>query len=163
MSDPVEPYVKTLEDELDWKLVDQLHGAVSQTSSYCFEIKKFCVTTLFVVIGIIIKFTKDNLDHSIFVTAILITVVFWFLDSVAYYYQVKLRGMMDRVRGSIFDRRKSKVIQTEPAKVIEPNRTNIKQSKLILNAAFNHSMWLYPILVIITLLLWASYFLGRIR
>lgn len=26
--DPI-PYTKTLEDELDWKLLDQLHGAVS--------------------------------------------------------------------------------------------------------------------------------------
>ena len=39
------PYTKTLQDELNWKLVDQLYGVVAQISGFCFEIKKFCVTT----------------------------------------------------------------------------------------------------------------------
>ena len=37
----MKPYVKTLEDELDWKLLDQLHTAVAQISNFCFEIKNF--------------------------------------------------------------------------------------------------------------------------
>lgn len=35
------PYIKTFDDELDWKLFEQLHGVVSQISSFCFEAKKF--------------------------------------------------------------------------------------------------------------------------
>ena len=70
-----EPYVKSLEDELDWKLLDQLHGAVSQISGFCFEIKKFCVTTTFIILTLLVKFTSDNLDQSLFITA-LITQVF---------------------------------------------------------------------------------------
>ena len=66
------PYTKTLQDELDWKLLDQLSGVVSQISSFCFETKKFCVTTLFVVMTLMVKFTSDKLDDSIFVAGLLI-------------------------------------------------------------------------------------------
>ena len=44
------PYTKSLQDELDWKLLDQLHGVVAQISSFCFETKKLCVTTEFIVL-----------------------------------------------------------------------------------------------------------------
>ena len=61
----IKPYAKTLQDELDWKLLDQLHGAVAQISNFCFEIKKFCVTTLFVAMTLIIKFTSDKLKSGV--------------------------------------------------------------------------------------------------
>ena len=51
------PYTKTLQDELDWKLLDQLHSVVAQISGFCFDTKKFCVTTEFVVLTLIVKFT----------------------------------------------------------------------------------------------------------
>ena len=35
------PYQKSLIDEIDFKIIDQLHGAVSQISHFCFEIKNF--------------------------------------------------------------------------------------------------------------------------
>jgi hypothetical protein len=54
------PYYKTLQDELDWKLLDQLYGVVAQISSFCFETKKFCVTTEFVVLTLMIKFTEGH-------------------------------------------------------------------------------------------------------
>ena len=97
MPDP-KPYTKSLQDELDWKLLDQLYGVVAQISSFCFEIKKFCVTTLFVVMTLMIKFTSDKLDHSIFVAGLLIPICFWFLDATGYFYQVKLRGTMESSR-----------------------------------------------------------------
>ena len=90
MSEKLEPYIKSLADELDWKLLDQLHNAVSQVSGFCFEIKKFCVITTFVVLTLLVKFTSDKLDHSLFVAGVLIPLCFWFLDSTGYYYQVKL-------------------------------------------------------------------------
>jgi len=49
---------KTTEEEIDWKLLDQLHAAVGQISSFCFEVKKFCVTTLFAAITP--AFRKDD-------------------------------------------------------------------------------------------------------
>lgn len=81
MSGETGAYTKTFEDELDWKLFDQLHGVVSQISSFCFETKKFCVTTAFVVLTLMINFTGDKLDHSLFVTGLVIPLCFWFLSN----------------------------------------------------------------------------------
>lgn len=77
----IQPYAKSLEDELDWKLLDQLYGVVSQISNFCFETKKFCVTTEFVVLTLLAKFTSDKLDQALFITGLAIPVCFWFLVS----------------------------------------------------------------------------------
>src|SRR5262245_5614196 len=110
MSVDATPYTKTFEDELDWKLFDQLHGVVSQISSFCFETKKFCVTTEFVVLTLMFKFTADKLDHSLFVAGLVIPLSFWFLDAVGYYYQVKLRGMMESIRVRLGDRNSRQIV-----------------------------------------------------
>jgi hypothetical protein len=90
-SDPkLSVYTRSLDDELDWKLIDQLYGIVSQISGFCFETKKFCVTTEFVVLAFLAKFTVNKLDHSLFVSGLVILLCFWILDSVAYFYQVKI-------------------------------------------------------------------------
>lgn len=163
MADATEPYVKSLEDELDWKLLDQLYGATLQVSNFCFEIKKFCVTTLFVVITVLAKFTQDKLDHSIFVTAVIITILFWFLDSVSFYYQVKLRGMMNSIRESIHKRSKTQIISNTISQAIQPDRIANKQYKLVFDAVFNHSMWLYGILSALTAIFWTAYGLGWLK
>ena len=75
--DEIKPYTRSLDDELDWKLLDQLHDAVSQISGFCFETKKFCVTTEFVVLTLFAKFTHDRLDHSLFVVGIVLPLAFW--------------------------------------------------------------------------------------
>lgn len=163
MATEPEAYTKTLDDELDWKMIDQLYGAVSQVSGFCFEIKKFCVTTLFVVLTILVKFTNDKLDHSIFATSLIITFVFWFLDSVSYYYQVKLRGMMDSIRASIHSRGKVSISLEKVSKAIEPSRIEQSQSERVFKSAFNHSMWLYSILFFITFAVWVAFGIGWIR
>ncbi len=157
------PYIRSLNDELDWKLLDQLHGAVSQISSFCFEIKKFCVTTLFVVLAFIVKFTSDKLDHSIFVTGLIIPLCFWFLDATGYFYQVKLRGMMESIRERLASDHSTKLIISLSTRVIEPSRVKASLYKRILLAGFNHSMWLYAILLIINFSIWGLYSLSIIK
>ncbi|MEG0483149.1 MAG: hypothetical protein RR569_08585, partial [Acinetobacter sp.] len=83
------------EKEIQIKLVDQLHNAVAQISNFCFEIKKFFITTLFVVLTFILTFTNKSLDIAIFITTYIISFCFWFLDATAYFYQVKLRAKID--------------------------------------------------------------------
>lgn len=145
----MEPYVKTLEDELDWKLLDQLHTAVAQISSFCFEIKKFCVTTLLAVLMFVLKFTSDKLDESIFIAGFLITFCFWFLDSIAYFYQVKLRGMMAAICEQLAARKKQQLVIYRKGSVIESSRVSAPIHKRILGAGFNHSMWIYALLILI--------------
>jgi len=154
-------YAKTLDDELDWKLMDQLHGAVSQFSSFCFEIKKFCVTTVFVLLSLIVSLTK-SVDLSMFVAGFVVPISFWVLDTTAYYYQVKIRGRMEDIRKSIINRSEVKIDIGDTTKIIEISRTKGGHAKRILEAAFNHSMWIYAILVGADLSVWFLHCLGVI-
>lgn len=141
-------YTKTFQDELDLKLLDQFHAVVLQLSGFCFETKKFCVTTEFIVLPLIAKFTKDKLDSSIFVAAFLIPICFWILDSVAYFYQVKLRGMMKEINNRLSLKEKNNKVIASPY-FIDNQRVDLSASKKIIDSLFNHSMWLYAFMVLI--------------
>ena len=92
----IKEYKKSLEDEIDWKIIDQLHSATLNFSTTSLELKKL----LFVLIGIavpsLIKLAGDKLDISLFITVYLLALTFWFLDSFTYFYQEKLREKMDK-------------------------------------------------------------------
>ena len=162
MPDDLKPYAKTFDDELDWKLLDQLHGVVSQISSFCFETKKFCVTTEFVVLAFLVKFTADKLDHSLFVAGLVIPVCFWFLDAVGYYYQVKVRGAMESIRTRLTTRNSTQLIAAAADRVISRERVDRPALRRASDAFVNHSMWIYAVLVFIDLLLWALFVAGTI-
>lgn len=157
------PYTKSLRDELDWKLLDQLHGVVAQISSFCFEIKKFCVTTLFVVMTLMVKFTSDKLDHSIFVAGLVIPACFWFLDATGYFYQVKLRGTMESIRQRLASRDEKPLVSEKGAVVIAPSRASASIRDRVVDAGFNHSMWLYLLLVLIDVVVWLLFVAGCIK
>lgn len=159
----MQPYTKSLQDELDWKLLDQLYGAVIQISNFCFEIKKFCVTTLFIVMTFVVKFTSDRLDNSIFATGLFISICFWFLDSMGYFYQVKLRGMMESIRHRLALRNGEKLESANGVVVIEMSRTFIPIYNRIFDAVFNSSMWLYVLLILLDLGVWLLFISGRIQ
>lgn len=163
MATETKPYAKSLEDELDWKLLDQLHGVVSQISSFCFETKKFCVTTEAVVLTLMVKFTVDKLDHSLFVAALAIPIAFWFLDAVAYYYQVKIRGTMELIRERIKSRNSQQIVDTGGEPVIAADRVHRNLFRRVFDAAANHSMWLYGMLVVADLAVWSLFVKGVIR
>ncbi|MEN9865647.1 MAG: hypothetical protein RL748_1237 [Pseudomonadota bacterium] len=163
------PYIKTFEDELDWKLLDQLHGVVSQISSFCFETKKFCVTIQFVVITLLAKFTKDQIADSLFVVGLLIPLCFWFLDAIAYYYQVKIRGSMELISIRLKTRNiPSLVISTEPdidesKHLIAGGRGTRKWYRRVFDALINHSMWIYGLMISLDGILWLLFWKGIIR
>lgn len=157
------PYTKSLQDELDWKLLDQLHSVVAQISGFCFETKKFCVTTEFVVLAFLAKFTKDSLDHSLFITGLLIALCFWFLDGVAYFYQVKLRGTMGVIRDRLASRSHEPIILDVRVKVIEDERIDGAIGTRIREAFFNHSMWIYYALLLLGAIAWILFALGAIK
>lgn len=147
------PYQKSCTDEIDFKVVDQLHGAVSQISGFCFEIKKICVATLFIVLTLIVKITNNKLDLSIFISSYCMILSFWFLDSVAYYYQIKLRGKMQEKLDGIENRNDNKKLTKHDGITnIEKKTKELWPFAKILNAGINHSMWLYLILFLLSLL-----------
>jgi hypothetical protein len=170
------PYTKTLQDELDWKLLDQLYGVVAQISSFCFETKKFCVTTEFIVLTLVVKFTNDRLNIAVFVTALVIPLCFWFLDATGYFYQVKLRGTMESIRARVSKRDDPSIVETDGtmlrdggsskgaggAHVISPERASAPTYRRVVQSAFNHSMWLYFLLIWVDLATWLLFRMHKI-
>ena len=150
-------YIKTVEDELDWSLLNQLHAVVLQIGTFCFRTKQVCLTVLIGVVGLITALTSDSLDTSVFVAGLLIPICFWFLDSVAFYYQVKLRGVMDDIRDRIQGRHTDEILRSPNVEVIADSRTDRPTLKKIQDAFINHSMWLYYLIMVVNCILWAAF------
>jgi hypothetical protein len=162
-------YEKSFEDQLDWTLLGQLYGAVSQISKFCFEIKKFCVTAEVLIVGLLTKFSNEHLDSSIFVAGIIIPLAFWFVDAVGYYYQKKLRGLMDNICATLIARNRDPVPKSSDVEAnraqedVEANRALKGWFKRAVRAGFNHSMWTYAILLLLDIAAWILFAIGRIR
>lgn len=142
-------YEKSVEDEIDWKIIDQLHSATLNFSSTSLELKKM----LFVLIGIavpsLIKLAGNQLDLSLFVTIYLFSLTFWFLDSLTYYYQEKLREKMDLRFIQIKERNIEPLIlsdQVQEVYTLEKNRTSADRIK---RAATNPSVRLYFFVILL--------------
>lgn len=142
-------YKKTLEDEIDWKIIDQLHTATLSFSTTSLELKKL----LFVLIGIavpsIIKLAGDKLDNSLFVTIYLLALTFWFLDSFTYFYQEKLREKMDTHFSSLKTRNAPPLEKTDETSedfTLENNRTS---SDRITRSITNPSVRLYFFVILL--------------
>lgn len=154
---------KTTEEEIDWKLLDQLHGVVAQISSFCFEVKKFCVTTLFAAITVVLSITLRRLDHSAFIVVFLIPPCFWFLDATGYHYQVKLRGMMEAIKVRLAKRGGNQILSVSGLEIISSSRTSAPVLRGVLASGFNHSMRVYFILTTLDLLAWLLFCAGHIQ
>ncbi len=155
-------YIRTVEDELDWSLLNQLHSVVLQMGTFCFRTKQVCLTVLVGVIGLITALTSDKLDTSIFVAGLLIPACFWLLDSITYFYQVKLRGVMDGVRDRIQSRNSNNQLLNQNSEIIENYRISSSSAKRVQNAFFNHSMWFYYLLILVNCILWVAFLNGII-
>jgi hypothetical protein len=88
-------YKSTFEDEVDWKIIEQLHSATSRFSSVSTELKKMYLILIGIAIPTIIKLSNNSLDLSLFVTLYIFTLTFWYLDSYTYFHQENLRSKMD--------------------------------------------------------------------
>lgn len=136
-------YKKSLDDEIDWKIIDQLHTATLNFSTTSLELKKL----LFILVGIavpsLIKLAGNKLDTSLFITIYLLAITFWFLDSFTYFYQEKLREKMDYHFSQIKARNSEILIVTDNNTnnfTIENNRTS---SDRIFRSITNPSVRIY--------------------
>jgi len=135
---------KTIKIELNLKQIDQLHNATLQFSNFCFEIKKTCITTIFIVLTFVVTFTNKKLDVSIFIISYIIVTCFWFLDSTAYFYQVKLRTNMKEKFNTVLTLSEQ---APENDAVIEDSRSNESIPKKLFSSLVNASMILYYLLL----------------
>lgn len=142
-------YKRSLEDEIDWKLIDQLHNSTLNFSSKSLEIKKILFVLLGIVVPTIIKLENDKLSWSLFFTLYVIVIAFWFLDSFTYYYQEKLREKMNEKFLKIKERNKEMKFITnnnECNYTIENTRT---EDRRLYRSVFNNSLAIYPVLLVL--------------
>lgn len=144
-------YEKSLEDEIDWKVIDQLHTATNFFASTSTELKKIFFTLIVIAIPTLIKLSGDKLDKALFISIFILTFLFWILDSYTYFYQDKLREKMNSLFNNIKDRNKTRNLQdnNEEEVTIEINRTSENRLK---RSLFNYSMFLYLLVFVINFL-----------
>lgn len=158
----IKEYKKSLEDEIDWKIIDQLHTATLNFSATSLELKKI----LFILVGIavpsLIKLAGDKLDTSLFVTIYILGLTFWLLDSFTYFYQEKLREKMDKHFGQIKKRNIEILILTKKIEedfTLENNRTSADRIK---RSLINPSVRLYMFVVGLNSIAYFLYLIGLI-
>lgn len=145
-------YRKSLEDEIDWKIIDQLHAATLNFSTTSLELKKLFFVLIGIAVPTLLKLAGDRLDLSLFITIYLLSLTFWLLDSFTYFYQEKLREKIDNHFTQI---RMRNVETTElPDYTLENNRTS---SGRIWRSLTNNSIKLYMVSIILNTLPFVLY------
>lgn len=156
-------YKKSLEDEIDWKVIDQLHSATVNFSKTSLELKKLFFVLIGIAVPSLIKLAHNKLDISFFITLYILTFTFWFLDSFTYFYQEKLREKMDKHFNQIKSRNKETLIMADNLKqeiTLESNRT---QEKRMWRSVSNPSVSFYFFLFVLNtigIILFLNKFIG---
>jgi hypothetical protein len=135
-------YKRSCLDEIEWTEIDQLHAATLQLSNSCYEYKKICVTFLGVAITALTAITKGIINDNYFLLSIIIIIGFLISDVLSYYYQRKLRGIMDKKIGKIAIRNDIQGYEI----------STLKMSRM--GALFNPSMILYYMLLGLSIGAW---------
>ena len=150
-------YKKSLEDEIDWKIIDQLHAATLNFSTTSLELKKLFFVLVGIAVPTLVKLAGDKLDLSLFVTIYLLSLTFWLLDSFTYFYQEKLREKMD----NHFTQIRTRNVETieNPDYTLENNRTS---SGRIWRSLTNLSIKLYIFSIILNTIALILYLIGVI-
>jgi hypothetical protein len=151
-----------IRDKLDETNVAQLHQAVVQFGSNCFELKKLCVTALFAAATLLATLTEKQLDTAFFVAALITVVIFWLLDAQSYYYQDKLRARMKKVSESIAQRHNVAGYVDGVGMPMSEKRENRVMSRRVAAALFNLSMFFYAAVGVIVLSLLLLHAFGYI-
>jgi hypothetical protein len=151
-------YKKSLEDEIDWKIIDQLHAATLNFSTTSLELKKLFFVVVGIAVPTLIKLAGDGLDLSLFITIYLLSLTFWLLDSFTYFYQEKLREKMD----SRFTQIRTRNVETIAIfdYTLENSRT---KSGRIWRSLTNLSVRLYMFSVVLNTLAFVLYLIGVIE
>lgn len=134
---------KQILDEQNKKAIEQLHATTLNISGQSFQIKKLCIVTLTSVSAF---FKATNVSGTLLSLAsfgIVITLLFYIVDSFMYYYQRNLRKTMIEEENKIYKRNHIKQ---------KNYRKELKNTDYS-SAFFNLSHTLYYILIIIFIVL----------
>jgi len=157
-------YIRSLDDEIDWKVIDQLHTATSNFSSTSLELKKLTIILIGIAVPAITKWANDKLDLSLFLVLYIIILAFWYLDGFTYYYQEKLREKMDSIFRDIKNRDTQQVLSEGRLNLegytIEPARNSKNRLR---RSVFHISLRLYIVLLFLNSIGLVLFLLGVIK
>lgn len=152
----MEEYKKTLEDEIDWKMIDQLHNATNNFSSSSLEFKKIYFVLLGIITPIIFKLANNKFDISLLITPLCLSIFFWILDVITYYFQENLRAKMKNHFKEL-KKRNSTGTNSNDEYTLENDRTSKTRLR---RSFFNASSMFYPIIIVFDIVLIISYYAG---
>jgi hypothetical protein len=148
----------SFDEQFGWKQIDQLHAATLQFSGNCLEYKKLCVGLITAVPTLLIKFTNNRLDTSLFVAALLIGIFFWIIDAQSYYYQELLRERMKEIANEVRIARSETMLVNGVGMPIVDRPKSTRRFR----SYFNMSQLPYMIFLTIELALWIAFCFGWI-
>lgn len=139
-----------IQDQIDFKLIDQFHNATLNFSKASIQIKQMMLALAAIMGPILVKLAGDALDMSLFICMYIIIIIFWILDSYTYYYQEKLRIQMNKKFKEINERHHSDNI-VYPSGFYTISEEREKKSTLcsIIHAFINWTTLLYFFLCVI--------------
>ena len=155
MSERIE-YKKTVEDEIDWKIIDQLHVATTNFSTASLELKKIFTVLIGIAVPALIKLAGDKLSIWLFIAIYILACTFWLLDSYTYFYQEKLRESMDKRLLKIKIRNLGEANIESDSFTLNNSRTS---SGRVVRSLFNPSVWVYLIFLILNTISFLYYFI----
>lgn len=145
-------YEKSLKDEIDFKIIDQLHAATINFSNSSIELKKLYVVIIGIAIPAITKLTGGELDMALFVTIYLVSLAFWYLDSFTFFYQEKLRFSINE-RFKLIKKRAQIASPADKPEVsdfvLEASRTDRQR---LMRSFWNRSIAIYVIFLVLNTL-----------
>jgi len=134
-------YNKSCADEIDHAKADQMHAAALQISKTCFDLKKLCVSVLGASMALLVKFTEDSVDHSLFAVGIVLVLGFWVSDATAYFYQKALRVAIDDRFKAISERNGDEYATTSTAPELRKSLLNMSMSLYFILLAILAGAW----------------------
>ncbi len=141
-----------LEKEILFKKIDQLHNATLNFSKASIQMKQMMITLAAIVAPVVVKLSKDKLNSALFISLYTIIVIFHFLDGFTYYYQRKLRDLMEYHFKLIKDNTINPEIKTKWQKV-----------KFLFKSCYNSSTLIYLFFLIANTIAFILYLNGIIK
>lgn len=144
---PVKPW--DIDSEIDWKIIDQLHNAVLNFSKNSMQAKKIMFTLLGIFVAAMLQKPTMCFIASWFPMVIGIVMLFWAFDASTYYYQEKLRAMMN-VRFRALKKRYSEVVETDEYTLPDSREKGCR----VWRSIFNGSVVFYPVIIVVVVVCW---------
>ena len=139
----------SIEDQIDWKIIDQLHAETMNFSKTSLELKKLFFLLVSVAVPSLFKISGDRIEISLFITLYLLSITFWSLDSFTYFYQQKLRFKIDQHFSRIRNRNSEVPILSETSINQYSIASESNTFKKIKKSVFNPTVQLYLVVIVL--------------